>query len=307
MSELVSSKLTALLSCPECGGNLEEKEHFLICEACDRKYEIEEGIPLLYPGDMDKSHMEEEENLGDIMKDPAGGMGENFSREQWKISKEEFWNRAKEQCDGITTGNFINIGCGIDIGFLELNREGRTLVGFDLMPDLLKFLREKHGLNNVVAGTAHSLPFHKDSFDCLCSIDLIHHEWENIHNLLHSFQKILKQGGRLFLEDINAWGLFQFYTSILLPKPLHGRLRSLYHGMKQSAETPAAYEFPTSVFRTRRILRNLGFRSISVTPLNSYPNTGPARYRIYKTLSKSKYIQKYHNFHYMITARKGVL
>ena len=307
MYESVNSKLTALLSCAECGGSLEEKERFLICVSCGTKYEIEDGIPLLYPEDMDRSHMEEEENLGDIMKDPVGGMGENFSKEQWKISKQEFWNRVKEQCAGITTGNFINIGCGIDIGFLELALESRTLVGFDLMPDLLKFLREKHGLNNVVAGTVHTLPFHIDSFDCLCSIDLIHHEWNNIRNILHSFQKILKPGGWLFLEDINAWGLFQFHKSVLLPKPLHGRLRSLYHGMKRSSETPAEYEFPTSVFRTARVLRNLGFRSISVTPLKSYPNIGPARYRIYKTLSKSEHIQKYHNFHYMIAARKGVL
>ncbi len=82
-------------------------------------------------------------------------------------------------------------------------------------------------------------------------------------------------------------------------------LRSLYHRLRRSPHRPADYEFPTSVWRTRKTLAALGFRDITVVPLRAYPNVCPAVYKLYTMIARNEYVRRYHNFHYMIFARKA--
>jgi hypothetical protein len=74
-----------------------------------------------------------------------------------------------------------------------------------------------------------------------------------------------------------VWELYQFPKSILMPKRLHGALKSFYHRLKRSSHPPADYEFPTSVWRTRKILAKLGFREIEIVPQHAYPERLPRR------------------------------
>ena len=308
-------KLLTILACPDCRGNLEARREesgtaqdsgdTFQCSGCGGIFKIKNGIPLLYPKDIDKSHLAEEEKLGTAMKQSNVGPArvEFFSENQWRESKKEFWIHVKSAL-GVHPGTIINIGCGIDARFLELRELGHTVVAFDMIFHLLDTLRETHGSRLGVAGTVRSLPFRKDSFDAICCIDLIHHEHAAVPGILESFKTILKPGGYLFLEDINAWALYQFPKSILLPKPLHGALRSLYHRLRRSPHPPADYEFPTSVWRIRRRLERLGFNDITVVPQRAYPNVCPVGYKLYTILARNERVRRYHNFHYMITARK---
>lgn len=303
MNGMIDNELLDLLACPECRNPLGRGESTLLCPACGIDYTIEDGIPLLYPKDIDREHIAEEETLGELMKNPDPSPKELFHEEQWKVSKEEYWSLVRDWTGEREGLRILNAGCGIDTGFFTLDRRN-MLVAFDLMPSLLASLREEQGSRHNVAGAVQSLPFREGSFDCVCCVDLIHHETDRIENIIDLFHEVLKPGGVLFLEDINAWGIYQFWKSILLPRPLHRGLRDLYHTIRGSGHRPARYEFPTSVFRVRRLLERAGFTGIEAVPQKAYPNVGPAAFRIYRVLSRHGRLGKYHNFHYLLQARK---
>ena len=314
-NDIIPGELLAILACPDCGGNLappgggRANGDALRCEECGRDFEIRNGIPILYPQDINQTRLAEEEKLGDAMKQagvsPAGV--EFFSESQWRESKKEYWIHVKSTLGVQPRRMIINIGCGIDTLFLELRELGHTIIAFDMVFHLLDTLRKKHGSNCNVAGTVKSPPFKKNSFDALCCIDLIHHEHAAIPQILESFRAILKPGGYLFLEDINAWAFYQFPKSILLPKPLHGVLRSFYHRLRRSPHRPPDYEFPTSVWHTRRTLASLGFRDITVVPQRAYPNVCPVGFKLYTILARNEYVRRYHNFYYMILTNVKIL
>lgn len=298
--------LVDILQCPDCSGRLRPEKDSLYCVRCVKGFPLDEGIPLLYPEDLDRDHLEEEKKLGEKMISGTGDRETSFSDREWEKSKAEFWDYVREETSSIEEGIFVNIGCGVDRGFLDLKRPGIELAGLDIVPSLLKHLIRTGGLDAGIAGCVHRLPFRENSFDCLCCIDLLHHEWERSKMILEKFHRILKPGGYLFLEDINAWGLGQFHKSVLLPKPVHRLLRRLYHRVRGSENPPAEYEFPTSVFKTRDTLDRLGFVDISTAALNSYPNTSRQFRRFWKLASRLDRLSRFHNFHYMISARKIV-
>ena len=300
---LTNSELIRFLSCPTCNSDLLEVEDQLRCTYCDKEYEIKNGIPLLYPDKIDVEHLREEEDLAKMMKRPLLSPKDQFSSVQWKNSKQEFWGMVRNNVEAAPK-SFVNIGCGYDSYFSQFKRENDTFVNFDLVYDMLYTLQREFGGSSCVAGDINSLPFKKNSFDYVVCIDVIHHESENLIFLIESFRNLLKPGGLLFLEDPNAWGMFQFVKSVLLPKRLYRILRLTYHKVKHSSHRPAHYEFPTSIWRVKNILGELGFCNIRIYPNNAYPCIGPMSFQVYKFLSRIEWIRKYHNYHYMLSAIK---
>lgn len=299
---MLHSDLIAYLACPVCNNNLRESEMGLRCDHCLREYPIRDGIPLLYPPQLDVRHLREEEKLARTMRRPRLGRRERFNFLQWQNSKHEFWKMVGENI-GPPPKTFLNIGCGYDGHFTRFEQDGYTFFNFDLIYDILHNLQTEFGAKACVAGDVDSLPFRKRSFDYLICINVIHHQNDHIQTLLESFAELLKPRGILFLEDPNAWAMFQMAKSILLPRSLHRFIRSAYHNLRRSAHRPADYEFPTSVWRVRRILAKLGFCNIQIYPNKAYPCIGEIGYKIYSLLSFA-FVRKYHNFHYTISAMR---
>jgi len=300
---LTNPELIHLLACPDCGGDLLQAETALECPRCSRRYEIRNGIPILYPRDMNTRRLREEENLAEMMKRPPSSRKERFSSLQWSISKDEFWGMVRKSIAS-PPGSFINIGCGYDACFREFEQQGYVFVNFDIVYDMPYTLQTQHGARSCVAGDINSLPFKKNSFDYVVCIDVVHHESDKLPVLLKSFCDLLKPGGSLFLEDLNAWGMFRLPKSLLFPRPLYRLLRSTCHRLKHSSHKPADYEFPTNLSRVKVVLEGLGFSEITVYPNIAYPNIGPASYRIYRFFSRIERVRKCHNYHYMLSARK---
>lgn len=318
MTGHVDRRLLGLLACPRCGGLLEPRAEDavrhqdgpyiadtagLACASCAALYGVIGGIPLLLPPGIDAAHLAEEEKLGELMRDLPEERKDPLSEREWKRSKEEFWGFVRGKLSGGGTKTVVDVGCGIDREFLSLSPP-HAVVAFDLMRPLLETLRDRHGSELNVAGAVQALPFRDGSFDAVCCIDLVHHEPDRLGEVIASFHRVLRPGGMLFLEDINAWGLFQWWKS-LLPRPLHGALRTLHHGLRGSTHRPAPYEFPTSVFRVRRLLEEAGFRNIETVPLRSCPNRGPAGLALWRLLSRNARIRRYHGFHYLLCAEKA--
>ncbi len=303
MANLASPELIHFLACPDCGGDLLEAAAVLKCAYCHREYEVINGIPLLYPENMDIERLREEENLAEMMKQPRLSRRDRFISVQWEKSKQEFWGMVKDNIEA-PLRSFINVGCGYDASFNSFQQEGYVFVNFDIVYDMLYTLQRDYGARYCVAGDINSLPFKEESFDYVVCIDVVHHESDKLSILLKSFGNLLKPGGSLFLEDLNAWGMFQLVKSLLLPKPLHRFLRATYHKLKRSTHKPADYEFPTSPWRVKRIMEGLGFCHITVHPNRAYPNIGPLSFRGYKVLSETEWGRKHHNYHYVVSAVK---
>lgn len=301
MSNLTNPELIRLMACPVCNGDLVESVDQLMCTHCDTRFEIRQGIPLLYPPGMNTDYLQTEENLANMMKSRVLRSKEQFNLLQWNISKQEFWSMVRVNIQP-PPKLLINIGCGYGSDSSWFEQQGYTFINFDIIYDMLYALQRDSGEKSCIGGDAKSLPFKKHIFDYVISIDLLHHERNGVLAMLESFRDLLKPGGILFLEDPNAWGMFQMAKSILLPKPVYGSLRSAYHRLKRSTHRPADYEFPTSVWRVKAMLQRLGFQSITVHPNGAYPGIGEAGYRLYRLLSALEFIRKYHNYHYMISA-----
>lgn len=301
MSSLTNPELIQLIACPVCQGNLVESIERLTCTRCNNGYEIRQGIPLLYPPNMNIDHLKEEENLAIMMKSRKSSPKNQFSSRQWKISKQEFWCMVEANIQA-PPKSFINIGCGYNSSFSHFEQQGYTFINFDIVYDMLNTLQRDFGTKSCVGGDVNHLPFKTHVFDYVVSIDLIHHENDKIFALLESFRNLLKPGGILFLEDPNAWGMFQMAKSILLPSPLHRSLRSTYHWLKRSTHRPADYEFATSVWKIKAMLQRLEFQNIRFYPAKAYPGIGKVGFRFYKLFSKFEFIRKYHNYHYMLSA-----
>ncbi len=301
MSNLTNPELIDLLACPVCGGNLAETGHQLECSSCNRGYEIRQGIPVLYPSTTDIEHLRDEEDLARMMKDPPTSRLDKFNLCQWDASKKEFWGMVEDMIESPPKA-FINVGCGYDPRFSRFEQEGYTFVNFDIVFNTVYSLQQDLGAKSCVAGAVSNLPFKKESFDYLACIDVLHHEADRIFPILESFRGLLKPGGLLFLEDPNAWGMFQMAKSVFLPRPLYKFLRSTYHKVKRSRHRPRDYEFPTSVWRVKAMLEELSFDEITVYSNNAYPGIGETSYKFYKLLKTIEFVRKYHNFHYMLSA-----
>lgn len=303
MSNLTNPALMQFLACPDCGGELSESSARLKCCSCSAEYKIRQGIPLLYSKNTDFAHLHEEEHLATMMKSPRLNAKEKFSAAQWDASKQEFWSTVQNAVEQSPKA-FINIGCGYDERFREVEQRGNTFVNFDMIYDMLFDLQGRVSARSCVAGDINHLPFKKSAFDYVISIDVVHHENENLLELLQSFRDLLKPGGTLFLEDPNAWGLFQMSKSIFLPRPFYRFLRSRYHQLRRSEHRPADYEFPTNVWSVMSMLKQLGFREIKAYPHTAYPCIGEASYGVYRLLSGFDFVRKYHNYHYMLSATR---
>ena len=255
----------------------------------------------MYPQGMDVAHLREEEKLAGMMKSPRLNSKEEFSSIQWAKSKVEFWSVVTGKVDK-SPAKFVNIGCGFDDHFAPLEQAGHTFINFDMIFAMLSDLQERVGARSCVGGDIGKLPLRKHAFDYVICIDVIHHEYDQLFSVLESFRDLLRPGGTLFLEDPNAWGLFQMAKSILLPKPVYRKLRSTYHRLKRYVHQPADYEFPTSVWRVMSILKNLGFNDITSYPHHAYPAIAERNFRAYQLLSHFEFVRKFHNYHYMVSA-----
>jgi SAM-dependent methyltransferase len=302
MSNLTNPELLQCIVCPVCGGDLIELTDHLNCSRCPAEYEIRMGIPLLYPPSLDFTHLREEEKLAQMMKFPNLTEDEAFNSSQWIISKREFWETVQRNMQP-SPSLIINIGCGYDEGFNQFEQAGHTFVNFDMVYNMLIAL-QNNGAKSCVGGDVNRLPFKKGIFDYVISVDLIHHESNNLYSLLQGFQELLKPGGVLFLEDPNAWGIFQMGKSIFLPKFLYWFFRKTYHAIKRSIHRPADYEFPTNVWHVKGMLEKLGFQNIQIHPNIAYPCISKANYRFYNLFSKFEYVKKFHNYHYRLSAIK---
>lgn len=109
-----------------------------------------------------------------------------------------YWKR--KMLKKITTkGPVLELACGTGILSSLLKDSGYTVYGIDLTFDYLKILRSKNLKYFCVNGTAVSLPFKDNYFDCIISSYLP--KYCDINKLASECFRVLKHGGIAILHD----------------------------------------------------------------------------------------------------------
>lgn len=99
-------------------------------------------------------------------------------------------------------GRVLDVGSGNGYVLSRYRRAGAEVLGVDLTAAAVRLCRQRFAMEGQ-AGTflqasAESLPFREASFDCVCSMGVVHHTPDPVAALAE-FHRVLRPGGRLIL------------------------------------------------------------------------------------------------------------
>lgn len=96
----------------------------------------------------------------------------------------------------------LDVGAGTGRLAITMSKAGAEVVALDASSEMLKILKNKNGKITTVVGDAEDLPFENNYFDSIIGAFLIVH-FKNPELFFNSAYKILKDGGRLIVTNIN--------------------------------------------------------------------------------------------------------
>jgi ubiquinone/menaquinone biosynthesis C-methylase UbiE len=182
------------LICPQCHGQLEEKEREnLHCTVCDKVYPIKNGIPHLL--DHGAKALAEEIAVQDRV---AIEYQQKRYNNPYSNRYHQWWT--KEMLRGLDlTGRILDNGCGV--GLLDGFVPKEKLVGFDISSEMLACAADY--VPKLVLGNSQVQPFADNSFDLVICRSLLHHLQEP-QKAVAEISRILMQGGHVTLADTNT-------------------------------------------------------------------------------------------------------
>ncbi len=114
-------------------------------------------------------------------------------------------------------GDVLEVGCGTGLLLHRIESLARSARGIDISPGMLEQAKER-GLD-VVQGCATDLPFDDESFDVVYSFKVLAHV-EDIEDALSECGRVVRPGGRLFLEFYNPNSLRYMAKRLAGPKKI---------------------------------------------------------------------------------------
>ena len=219
-----------LWRCPACKGALKEHAAALACGACNRAFEVIDGIPdlrLSIPSWIDAAQdSATARELSDAHLPLERLVREVYSRrEGWDEARVA--RRTREILQGsavlrddlrgwlrpvVGDGPFLDLGCGggMLMAAAAALQPGRRLIGIDVSMTWLvvakKLVSESGGHPMLAAGMAEALPFADGSIPAVVSLDVIEH----VHDpdaYLAEIDRVLEPGGRAAFSTPNRFSL----------------------------------------------------------------------------------------------------
>lgn len=96
----------------------------------------------------------------------------------------------------------LDVGAGNGYVLSRYRRAGAEVLGVDLSMTGIRLCRQRFALEGLegtfLQANAESLPFRDASFDCVCSMGVVHHTPDPVAALAE-FHRVLRAGGRLIL------------------------------------------------------------------------------------------------------------
>jgi len=115
-----------------------------------------------------------------------------------------------------TGRSVLDAGCGVGYSSAYIAENGaRKVIGGDISSEAIQYAREHYKLNNLEFGVMDctNLGFMNESFDLVCSLDVIEH-LHNTDRYLNEVHRVLRTGGIYYLSTPNKKG-----TSLRSDKP----------------------------------------------------------------------------------------
>lgn len=148
-------------------------------------------------------------------------MGENISYEekrQFRYSLQDYMQTTFE-FDSFAGKSVLDLGCGAGIDSGEFARHGACVVSVDFTETATKLteklLREANLPGEVKRADATSLPFEKDTFDCVYSFGVLHHILD-VDKAVSEIHRVLKPGGQVMAMLYHKDSLLYAYSIVYL-------------------------------------------------------------------------------------------
>jgi len=163
---------------------------------------------------------------------------------------------------------------------------------------------KSEGAKHLVRASIESLPFKDNSLDGIIIVDVIHHfVTRGYDSILKEINRVLKPGGKIYVQEINKFGIFRLPIAFL-PQVLLIQLRNLKGLFKKGYHKPEVYEAPMSKRKFMKKLKSAMIFESEIIACPQYPEINKRLLRIWKVLRKCSCIAKNHSFHWLVIIRK---
>ncbi|MBF0540028.1 MAG: methyltransferase domain-containing protein [Nitrospirae bacterium] len=209
--------LDSLISCPKCSGNLDKNNVGYICNQCNQKYDIEDGIvKLFYFPEFEKDTNVTEKIKSFYEKTPFPNYDDfdNIAQLMEKSRKGVFVKLLDEQIP--FNSSIIECGCGTGQLSNFLSISNRTVLGTDMCLNSLRLANEfkiKNELNtvNFIQMNLFYPAVKEKSFDVVISNGVLHHTSDPFLGF-KTISTLVKPGGHILIGLYHKYG--RIYTNI---------------------------------------------------------------------------------------------
>src|SRR5687767_5505759 len=187
---MISSRLLALVRCPDCHGVLRGEATHLVCERCGRRYQSPPDYLDMRPREQ---FQEQTKYLDEALHADA-----RHERVSPPLLGSKIRNDMLRAFLAPRLGEqIVDLGCGSGRALLWNRDLGASMTGVDIAPFFSHDARQQVDL---LLGDLRKLPFADATFDKAWSLDVLEHlSPEALGGMLREAARVLKPGGGLFV------------------------------------------------------------------------------------------------------------
>jgi 2-polyprenyl-3-methyl-5-hydroxy-6-metoxy-1,4-benzoquinol methylase/uncharacterized protein YbaR (Trm112 family) len=221
-----------LLACPRHGHALSESDGELVCPAGDR-FPVVDGIPVLLRAEVRQTHPVADRSLADVgaidrpAVAPNGREVDPFVQQELLATNGHMYRPLVGRLTTYPIPAFrlephsagdvlLDVGCNWGRWSVAAARAGFVPVGIDPSLEAVRAARRVARQLNVKAeflvADARYLPFRADAFDVVHSYSVWQHfAKDDAREAIAAASRVVKPGGRVFVQMANAFGLRGLY------------------------------------------------------------------------------------------------
>jgi ubiquinone/menaquinone biosynthesis C-methylase UbiE len=202
------------IRCPDCAGKIDNQ---LVCTACQRRIEHQDGCVNALPSDLSENKLGEDSVFALDSSELAKFEGKPWRKIVGRLEIERF---EKEIIPILPQGNFIELAgesCWAS-AIYKSTYPSATVFATDVSPNAISRIAIPtckmfpHLPDVFAAVDAERLPFDDESFDCIFIQAAMHHMPEPV-KMLSEVKRVLKKGGRFVAVDHAVPAHFRFLFS----------------------------------------------------------------------------------------------